>query len=92
MLPIWDENYYIDLDKIEEFIDLTNVINDEISGNTNDHKINVVKYEMVKLMLDVIMSEQAEPDEKIGIANAQLSIPFRLAFNSLLNKKIISSY
>ena len=47
---------------------------------------------MVKLMLDVIMSEQAEPDEKIGIANAQLSIPFRLAFNSLLNKKIISSY
>lgn len=92
MIPIWDENYFIDLDRIEEFIDLTNVINDEISGNTNDHKINVVKYEMVKLMLDVIMSEQAEPDEKIGISNAQLSIPFRLAFNSLLNKKIISSY
>ena len=92
MLPIWDENYYIDLDKIEEFIDLTNVINDEISGNTNDHKINVVKYEMVKLMLDVIMTEGIETDEKLGMKNSELSIPFKLAFNSLLNKKIISSY
>ena len=92
MLPIWDENYYIDLDKIEEFSDLTNVINDEISGNTNDHKINVVKYEMVKLMLDVIMTEGIESDEKLGMKNSELSIPFKLAFNSLLNKKIISSY
>ena len=92
MIPIWDENYFIDLDRIEEFIDLTNVINDEISGNTNDHKINVVKYEMVKLMLDVIMTEGIESDEKLGMKNSELSIPFKLAFNSLLNKKIISSY
>ena len=27
MIPIWNENYYIDLERIEEFIDLTNVIN-----------------------------------------------------------------
>lgn len=92
MLPIWDENYYIDLDRIEEFIDLTNVINEELSGNTNDHKINVVKYEMVKLMLEVIMTEGSESDEKLGMKNSELSIPFKLAFNSLLNKKIISSY
>jgi len=92
MISIWNENYYIDLDRIEEFIDLTNVINEEISGSTNDHKINVVKYEMVKLMLDVIMSEHSESDEKLGLQRSELSIPFRLAFNSLLNKKIISSY
>jgi uncharacterized protein YjaG (DUF416 family) len=92
MIPIWDENYYIDLDRIEEFIDLSNVINNELSGDTNDHKINVVKYEMVKMMLEVIMSEHSESDEKLGIKHAEISIPFRLAFNSLLNKKIISSY
>ncbi len=92
MISIWNENYFIDLDRIEEFIDLTNVINEEISGSTNDHKINVVKYEMVKLMLDVIMSEHSESDEKLGLQRSELSIPFRLAFNSLLNKKIISSY
>jgi hypothetical protein len=52
----------------------------------------VVKYEMVKLMLDVIMSEHSDSDEKLGIQRADLSVPFRLAFNSLLNKKIITSY
>ena len=92
MIPIWNENYYIDIDRIEECIDLTNVINDELSGSTNEHKINVVKFEMVKLMLDVIMSEQSEGDEQLGFKSKELSIPFRLAFNSLLNKKIITHY
>jgi hypothetical protein len=92
MIPIWDENYFIDLDKVEEFIDLTSVVNDELSGNTSEQKINLVKFEMVKLMLDVIMSEQSESDEKLGLKNSELSIPFRLAFNSLLYKKIITSY
>ena len=88
MIPIWDENYFIDLDKVEEFIDLTSVVNEELSGNTSEQKINLVKFEMVKLMLDVIMSEQSESDEKLGLKNSELSIPFRLAFNSLLYKKI----
>jgi hypothetical protein len=92
MIPIWDENYFIDLDKVEEFIDLTSVVNEELSGNTSEQKINLVKFEMVKLMLDVIMSEQSESDEKLGLKNSELSIPFRLAFNSLLYKKIITSY
>lgn len=92
MIPIWDENYYIDLDRIEEFIDLSDVVIEEFSGNTGEHKINVVKYEMVKFMLDVVMTEHSDSDEKLGLKNSDLSIPFRLAFNSLLNKKIISSY
>jgi len=93
MIQIWNENYFIDLDKIEEYIDLEHIVNDELSGGTTEHKINVVKFEMVKLMLDVIMSEHSEPDEKLGFKSSQeLSIPFRLAFNSLLNKKIINSY
>ena len=92
MIPIWDENYFIDLDKVEEFIDLTSVVNEELSGNASEQKINLVKFEMVKLMLDVIMSEQSESDEKLGLKNSELSIPFRLAFNSLLYKKIITSY
>lgn len=92
MIPIWNENYYIDLDRVEEFIDLENVINDELSGGTTEHKINVIKFEMVKLMLDVIMSEHSEGDEKLGFKSQELSIPFRLAFNSLLNKNIINKY
>ena len=47
---------------------------------------------MVKLMLDVIMTENESHDEKLGLKNADTSIPFRLAFNSLLNKKLIKHY
>ena len=92
MIPIWNENYFIDMDKIEDYIDLSAIINDELSGSTNEHKINVVKYEMVKLMLEVIMSEQNEVDEKLGLQNSNLSLSCRLAFNTLLNKKIITHY
>ena len=31
-------------------------------------------------------------DEKMGIKSTELSIPFKLAFNTLLNKKIITKY
>jgi hypothetical protein len=38
------------------------------------------------------MTEQSEGDEQLGFKSKELSIPFRLAFNSLLNKKIITHY
>jgi hypothetical protein len=31
-------------------------------------------------------------DEKMGIKSTELTIPFKLAFNTLLNKKIITKY
>jgi hypothetical protein len=55
-------------------------------------KINVVKYELIKLMLDVIFSEMDMGDNKLGLKSSEISIPFRLAFNSLLNKNIINHY
>jgi hypothetical protein len=63
-----------------------------ISGGT-ETKINVVKYEMVKLMLDVILTENDDIDEKLGLNSANnLTLPFKLAFNTLLNKKLINHY
>jgi hypothetical protein len=48
---------------------------------------------MVKTLLDTILTEQEIVDEKLGIkSNSNLSIPFRIAFNSLLNKKLINHY
>jgi hypothetical protein len=48
---------------------------------------------MVKMLLDTVLNEQEIIDEKLGMkSNAQVSIPFRLAFNSLLNKKLINHY
>jgi hypothetical protein len=50
-----------------------------------------VKYELIKIMVDVVLSESEETDEKLG-HKSNLSIPFKLAFNTLLNNKIINKY
>jgi hypothetical protein len=44
-------------------------------------------------MLDVILTEADDSDDKLGLSSANnLSLPFKLAFNTLLNKKIINKY
>lgn len=91
MLKVLNEHYYIDLDKVEEYLDITN-LDDESSGST-EVKINVIKFEMVKLLLETILTEQDIPDEKLGLKGiSNTSIPFKLAFNTLLNKKLINLY
>lgn len=98
MIKVLGENYYFDLDKIEEYLDMTVKPDeedddyDEFSGST-DMKINVIKFEMVKMLMDTILTEHEEIDEKLGMKSSNnTSIPFRLSFNSLLNKKLINHY
>ena len=97
MIKVLGENYYFDLDKIEEYLDMSikpdeEIEDDEFSGST-DMKINIIKFEMVKMLMDTILTEHEEIDEKLGIkSSTNTSIPFRLAFNSLLNKKLINHY
>lgn len=89
MIEVFNENYYIDLDEIENFIDMGETTT--TSGET-ESKINLIKFEMIKLMLEVILSESEIMDEKLGLKSNKLSIPFKIAFNTLLNKKIINYY
>jgi hypothetical protein len=92
MLKILGEHYYVDLNIIEEYVDMSNDALIESSGST-EAKINIIKFELVKLMLDVIFTETEDADDKLGLTSANnLSIPFKLAFNTLLNKKIINKY
>lgn len=92
MLKILGDHYYVDLDVVEKYVDMTEVLPIELTGST-DTKINIIKYELVKLMLDVILTEDDEIDEKLGLSSGgDLSLPFKLAFNTLLNKKIINKY
>jgi hypothetical protein len=46
MFKIFNDNYYIDIDEIEKYINIPNV-----SGGSEMH-INVVKYEAVKMLLE----------------------------------------
>jgi hypothetical protein len=94
MITVLGENYFIDLDKVEEYLNINGdeSISEESSGIT-ETRINIVKFEMIKMLLDTVLSEQDIIDEKLGMkGNSDTSIPFRIAFNSLLNKKLINYY
>ena len=82
MLTILNEHYYLDLDQMENFINIPT----ESSGETQT--ISVVKYEMCKMMVEILMTESEELDETLGKKSSEISIPFKLAFNTLINKKI----
>ena len=86
-----NEHYYVDLDQIEEYLDMSDIDSDPSDKNISEIKINVIRYEMVKMLLETVLTETEIPDEKLGM-KTQLTIPFTLAFNSLLNKKIIKRY
>ncbi len=87
MIKIYNDNYYIDVDEIEKYIKIPSP-----SGGSEVH-INVVKYEVVKMMMEVLMTEDEEMDESLGLKGGNgTTIPFKLAFNSLLNKKLINKY
>jgi hypothetical protein len=87
MFKIFNDNYYIDVDEIEKYINIPSP-----SGGSEVH-INVVKYEVVKMMMEVLMTEDEEMDESLGLKGGNgTTIPFKLAFNTLLNKKLINKY
>ena len=91
MLKVLGENYFVDLDQIEEYLDIREAEID-LSGNS-ESKVNIIKFEMVKMLMEVILSENDDVDDKLGIKTTSgLSVPFKIAFNSLLNKKLINHY
>jgi hypothetical protein len=93
MISVLGENYYIDLDVIEQYLDMSDDTTTEPLTGSTEMKINIIKFEMVKMLLDTVLTEQEIVDEKLGIkTNTNTSIPFRIAFNSLLNKKLINHY
>lgn len=96
MLNVLGENYYIDLDEVEKYLDIVDQTDDTLDSTTGttEMKINVIKFELVKLLLETILSEQEPQEDKLGLKSNKLntSVPFKLAFNTLLNKKLINHY
>jgi hypothetical protein len=83
------ENYYFDLDVINDYINIES--KQVLTGDTDQH-ISVVKYEMVKMMMEIVVTEQEETDEMLGHKGSNnLTIPFKIAWNTLLKHKMIQS-
>jgi hypothetical protein len=76
------ESYYIDLDKLEKEI--------ELKSSTGETQFHLVKYEMIKMMVETIITESESVDEKLGVNNSEITIPFKIAFNTLRVKNIIN--
>ena len=86
MLKLLNEHYYLDIDRLEECVNI------EKLSTTAETQVNLVRYEMYKTMVEILMTESEEVDETLGAKSSSLSIPFKLAFNTLINKKIINKY
>ena len=88
MLTLFNEHYYLDISSIESQVNLAPTTDE--SGKTEQH-ISVVKYEMLKTMIDVLITEREDADEALGPKSA-VSIPYKLAWNTLLNIGILKKY
>jgi transcription termination factor NusB len=95
MLNFLGENYYIDVNELEDQVSLINskYYTPPLSGETeNEQQISVTRYETFKSLIEVILTEREELDENLGIHSAKnLTIPFKIAFNTLLMNKIIKT-
>ena len=83
MLKVFNNLYYIDLEEINS----KSVLIESVSGVT-EQQISVVTYELIKIMIETILTEKDEVDETLG-DKSDVSIPFKIAFSTLLYNKII---
>lgn len=88
MINVLGQNYYLDLNELDNFIQIKGI---EQTGNTET--FSVIKFEVVKTMIEVIMTEREdEMDSNLGTYNQnKLSIPFKIAFNTLLRYEILQT-
>jgi hypothetical protein len=91
MITLFGENYYINLENVDKYV---NIQTPPISASTEpEQHISIVKYEMVKTLIDVILSETEDIDEKLANkVSSQLTIPFKLAWNTMLVNKLIEKF
>lgn len=57
---------------------------------TETAEINIFKYEVLKVCLERILNEYQEVDDNLGpFGEENLSISFKIAFNTLIKYKIL---
>lgn len=93
MIEFLGQMYYIDMDVLENFVELKNF--EPSSDEDKDHQhFSIIKFELIKMMIEVVLTERLEDmDDNLGLHNAKnTSIPFRIAFNTLLRHNIIKYF
>ena len=84
-LKVGNEQLYFDVDELMSNIEMLG----EKDGSPTV-EINLPKFEFFKLMLDTTCGIIEEVDENLGVVSMnKLSIPYKLAVNTLINYNII---
>lgn len=84
MIDIFGENYYLNIEKIDTFCNL------EKTEDEESQKVSIMKYELIKMLSEVVLSEMNEIDDKLGAKGSrELSIPFKLSWNTMLRYNLI---
>lgn len=94
MLKFLGENYYLDLNELERQVSYEKSFLPIISGETegSEQQISVTRYDTFKSLIEVLLTEREELDESLGIHGAKdLTIPFKIAFNTLLINNILKT-
>jgi hypothetical protein len=93
MLKFLGENYYLDINELEKQVSYEKSVL-PITGETEnaDQQISVTRYDTFKSLIEVLLTEREELDESLGIHGAKdLTIPFKIAFNTLLINNILKT-
>ena len=82
-LKVGSEHLYFDVDEFMKNVETTSVDDTTI-------EINLPKFEFFKIMLDTTCGIVEEVDENLGaISMNKLSLPYKLALNTLIKYNII---
>ena len=96
MLEFLGENYYLDVDELEKQVSFEkSVLPVTVTGETEqpEQQISVTRYETFKSLIEVLLTEREENDESLGLHGGKdLTIPFKISFNTLLINKIIKKF
>jgi hypothetical protein len=89
MMNVFGESYHFNLEKIDEFVNYYS----QTTGETDNQHISIIKYEMVKLLVEIVLSETEEVDDKLGMKGSNnLTLPFKLSWNTMLKNKFIEKF
>lgn len=84
-LKVGNEQLYFDVDELMSNIE---ILGEKDGAPTVE--INLPKFEFFKLMLDTTCGIVEDVDENLGVVSMnKLSIPYKLAVNTLINYNII---
>ena len=93
MIEFLGQMYYIDMDVLEDFVELKDFKPSSDEDKEHQH-FSIIKFELIKMMIEVVLTERIDDmDDNLGLHNAKsTSIPFRIAFNTLLRHNIIKYF